>query len=179
MKHVSAVRKKIGTPTIFNILGPLVNPASAPFQLLGVGRAELQPLLAEALRLLDAHRVLVVHGSDGLDEVTLAGVTHVIEAAGGALRQFDWTPSDFDLEPAGRETMLVSGPTESAQIIRGILQGRRGAPRDIVVANAAAALWTAGRSVSLPECAHHAAEAIDSGAARELLVKLVEQTNRA
>jgi anthranilate phosphoribosyltransferase len=179
MKHVSAVRKRIGTPTIFNILGPLVNPASAPFQLLGVGRPELQRLLAEALLLLDAHRVLVVHGSDGLDEVTLAGATHVYEAANGALLQFDWAPSDFDLEPAGREMMLVSGPAESAEIIRGIFQGRRGAPRDIVVANAAAALWTAGRSASLPECARRAAEAIDSGAARDLLLKLVEQTSRA
>ena len=75
--------------------------------------------------MFDAHRVLVVHGSDGLDEVTLAGATHVYEAAGGALRQFDWAPSDFDLEPAGREMMLVSGPAESAEIIRGIFQGRR------------------------------------------------------
>ncbi len=178
MKHVSAVRQKIGTPTIFNILGPLANPASAPFQLLGVGRAELQPLMAEALLLLGTHRVLVVHGTDGLDEVTLAGATYVYEAADGVLRQFDWQPSDFGLEPAGRETMLVSGPAESAEIIRGILRGRRGPPRDIVVANAAAAIWTAGRSATLAECARLTAEAIDSGAAQTVLTKLVEQTNR-
>ena len=178
MKHVAAVRKKLGTPTIFNILGPLVNPASAPFQLLGVGRAELQPLLAEALVLLGTQRVLVVHGADGLDEVTLAGATHVIEAAGGTLRHFDWTPADFDLPPAGRETMLISGPAESAEIIRGILAGRTGPPRDIVLANAAAALWTAGRSPSLPECCRQAAEAIDTGAARALLARLVQWTNR-
>ncbi len=178
MKHVSAVRQKIGTPTIFNILGPLANPASAPFQLLGVGRAELQPLMAEALLLLGTHRVLVVHGTDGLDEVTLAGATYVYEAADGVLRQFDWQPSDFGLEPAGRETMLVSGPAESAEIIRGILRGRRGPPRDIVVANAAAAIWTAGRSATLAECARLTAEAIDSGAAQTVLTKLVKQTNR-
>jgi len=178
MKHVAAVRKKLGTPTIFNILGPLVNPASAPFQLLGVGRAELQPLLAEALLLLDAQRVLVVHGADGLDEVTLAGATHVIEAAGAALRHFDWTPADFDLPPAGRETMLVSGPEESAAIIRGILAGQTGPPRNIVLANAAAALWTAGRSPSLRECCRQAAEAIDTGAAQALLARLVQWTNR-
>jgi len=177
MKHVAAVRKKLGTPTIFNILGPLVNPASAPFQLLGVGRADLQPLLAEALLLLDARLVLVVHGADGLDEVTRAGATHVLEAAGGTLRHFDWTPADFDLPPAGRETMLISGPVESAEIIRGILDGRTGPPRDIVLANAAAALWTAGRSPSLRVCCRQAAEAIDAGAARELLARLVELSN--
>ena len=178
MKHVAVVRKKLGTPTIFNILGPLANPAAAPFQLLGVGRAALQPLLAEALVLLNAHRVLVVHGDDGLDEVTLDGVTHVTEAADQSLRQFDWTPADFGLNPADRTTMLVSDPTESAEIIRGILQGRRGPPRDIVVANSAAALWTVGRSDSLIECARRAADAIDSGAAKDLLSRLVEQTHR-
>jgi anthranilate phosphoribosyltransferase len=176
MKHVGAVRKSLGTPTIFNILGPLVNPASAPFQLLGVGRAELQPLLAEALLLLGVHRALVVHGADGLDEVTLDGTTYVTEAAGGRLQQFQWQPADFGLEPAGRQTMLVSGPVESARVIREILHGRRGPPRDIVIANAAAALWTVGRSPSLAECARQAAEAIDGGAACALLARLVERT---
>jgi anthranilate phosphoribosyltransferase len=179
MRHVAGVRKKLNTPTIFNILGPLVNPASAPFQLLGVGRAELQPLLSEALLLLSAHRVLVVHGNDGLDEVTLNGATHVIEAAGGQLRRFDWQPAEFGLASAGREEMLVSGPAESAAIIRGILQGCRGPARDIVVANAAAALWTVGRSDSLTECALQAADAIDGGAASDLLARLVEETNRS
>jgi anthranilate phosphoribosyltransferase len=176
MKHVAAVRKRLGTPSIFNILGPLVNPASAPFQLLGVGRAELQPLLAEALLLLGVHRAWLVHGADGLDEVTLGGATEVIEAAGGRLRRFQWQPADFGLEPAGREKMLVSGAQESAAIIREILQGRRGPPRDIVIANAAAALATVGRSPSLAECARQAAEAIDSGAAHDLLARLVERT---
>ena len=175
MKHVAAVRKKLGTPTIFNILGPLVNPASAPFQLLGVGRAELQPLMAEALLRLGVARAVVVHGSDGLDEVTLDGPTHVIEVASGRLRHFKWNPADFGLEPAGRQEMLVSGPKESAAIIRGLLEGRRGPPRDIVVANAAAALWTVGRSDSLRDCTRQATEAIDSGAAGELLMRLVEQ----
>ncbi len=177
MKHVAAVRKRLGTPTIFNILGPLVNPASAPFQVLGVGRAELQPLLAEALLLLGVHRALLVHGADGLDEITLGGATHVIEAGGGRLQPLEWQPADFGLEPAGRETMLVSGPEESAGLIRGILEGRRGPPRDIVIANAAAALWTVGRCASLTECARQAAEAIDSGAAGGLLARLVEHTN--
>ena len=178
MKRVAAIRKQLGTPTIFNILGPLVNPASAPFQLLGVGRPQLQPLLAEALLLLGVRRAIVVHGSDGLDEVTLAGPTAVIEAADGRLRRFEWQPGDFGLKPAGGSAMLVSGPEESAEVIAGILDGRRGPPRDIVVANAAAALWTIGRDPSPKQCAERAADAIDTGAARELLAKLVERTNR-
>ena len=96
MKHVAPVRKKLGVPTIFNILGPLINPAGASRQLLGVGRAELRPLLAEALVLLGTERSVVVHGSDGLDEVTLTGSTEVTEAA-GQVRHFQWTPADFGL----------------------------------------------------------------------------------
>jgi anthranilate phosphoribosyltransferase len=176
MKHVSPVRKRLGTPTVFNILGPLVNPASAPFQLLGVGRAALQPLMAEALLLLGIQRAVIVHGADGLDEVSLAGPTHVIEASAGTLKHFDWTPEDFGLKPAGRDSMLVSGPEESAAMIRDILDNRPGPPRDIVVANAAAALWTAGRDPSPKTCAQLAAETIASGAARELLARLVELT---
>jgi anthranilate phosphoribosyltransferase len=177
MKHVASVRKRLGTPTIFNILGPLVNPASAPFQLLGVGKPPLQPLLADALLLLGVRRALVVHGSDGLDEVTLDGPTVVVEAADGRLRRFDWQPANFGLAPSGLGAMLVSGPAESAEMVSGVLAGRRGPPRDIVVANAAAALWTVGRSSSLRQCASEAAEAIDSGAARDLLGRLVEKTN--
>jgi anthranilate phosphoribosyltransferase len=177
MRYVGPVRRKLDHPTIFNILGPLANPAGTPYQLLGVGRAELRPLLAEALAMLGTRRTLVVHGADGLDEVTLGGTTHVTEAAEGKLRQFDWRPADFALEPAGRETMLVEGPQQSAAIIREILDGRAGPPRDIVVINAAAALWTAHRNESLPACARLAAEAIDSGAARELLTRLARRTH--
>jgi anthranilate phosphoribosyltransferase len=178
MKHVAAVRKRLATPTIFNSLGPLVNPASAPFQLLGVGRTDLQPLLAEALLMLGVRRALVVHGADGLDEITLGGVTDVIEVGDGRLRRFQWQPTDFGLEPAGRETMIVSGPAESATLIRDILDGRRGPPRDIVVANAAAAIWTVGLEPQLPRCVGRAQEAIDSGAARELLARLAQWTHR-
>jgi anthranilate phosphoribosyltransferase len=179
MKHVGPVRKKLGTPTIFNILGPLVNPASAEFQLLGVGKAPLRRLLAEALAMLGTGRSLVVHGTDGLDEVTLSGTTEVTEASDGRLREFTWTPDDFELQPAGREAMAVDGPSQSAAVIAGILDGQPGPPRDIVVANAAAALWTAGRDDALAACAARAAEAIDSGAARDLLARLAERTHAA
>jgi anthranilate phosphoribosyltransferase len=176
MKHVAPVRKRLPHPTVFNILGPLVNPASAAFQLLGVGRPELRPLLAESLAMLGVQRALVVHGADGLDEVTLGDVTFVTEAAAGSLRSFTWSPADFGLEEATREAMLVENPEQSAAMIRAILAGRRGPPRDMVLINAAAALWTAGRQPSLRECVRLAADAIDSGAARELLARLVERT---
>jgi len=177
MRHVGPVRQRLDHPTIFNILGPLVNPAGAPFQLLGVGRAELQPLLAEALAMLGTRRTLVVHGADGLDEVTLGDTTQVTEAAQGNLRRFDWTPDDFGLAPAGRESMLIDGPRQSAEVIRRILEGESGPPRDVVVINAAAALWTAGRDDSPRECAAMAAEAIDSGAAKDLLERLARRTS--
>ena len=176
MKHVGPVRKKLDTPTIFNILGPLVNPASAPFQLLGVGKPELRPLLSEALAMLGARRVMVVHGSDGLDEVTVGGVTDVTEAADGQLREFQWRPSDFGLPESPRGAMLVEGPADSAAMIGRILDGVPGPPRDVVVANAAAALWTARKAESLAECARLAAQAIDSSAAKHLLAQLVERT---
>ena len=148
MRHVAAVRKRLGTPTIFNILGPLANPAAAPLQLLGVGHSELQPLLAEALVLLGCRRGLVVHGRDGLDEVTLSGPTEVVEVFAGGLRQFCWTPGDFGLPAGNLSALEVAGPAQSAAIIRDVLSGRPGRGRDIVVANAAAALFLAGKHPS-------------------------------
>ncbi len=176
MKHVGPVRKKLSTPTIFNILGPLANPARAPYQLLGVGKPHLRPLLSEALALLGTRRVLVVHGSDGLDEVTVGAQTDVTEANDGTLKEFSWKPADFGLSTSSRDSMLVETPTESAALIRRILAGEKGPPRDVVVANAAAALWTANESESLLHCAERVAEAIDSGAASELLARLAERT---
>jgi anthranilate phosphoribosyltransferase len=176
MKHVAPVRQKLGHPTIFNVLGPLCNPAGAPRQLLGVGRPELRPLLAEAIAMLGTERTLVVHGTDGLDEVSLGAETEATEAAGSATREHTWTADDFGLKRADLAGLLVQGPQESAAVIRGILDGRRGPRRDIVVANAAAALWTAGRDDSLCRCAALAAEAIDSGAAKDLLARLVERS---
>jgi anthranilate phosphoribosyltransferase len=179
MKRVAAVRQKLGVPTIFNLLGPLANPAGAEFQVLGVGRAELRPKLAEALALLGATRALVVCGEDGLDEVTLAGITQVSLVGREGRRDFVWRPADFGLEPAGCETMQVAGPEESAALIRRILEGERGPPRDIVILNAAAALWTAGKDPAPAGCARRAAEAIDSRAGADLLAKLAELSNRA
>lgn len=177
MKQVAEVRKKLGVPTIFNLLGPLSNPAGAPYQVVGVGRAELRAMLAEALSLLGTTRALVVQGEDGLDEVTLSGPTRVTEVTAEGLRNFSWTPSDFGLSPGSLESLRVEGPIESARMIGEVLSGTPGAARDIVVVNAAAALWTAGRAATPRACAELAAAAIDSGAAGDLLRKLVELSN--
>ncbi len=177
MKQVAEVRRKLGVPTIFNLLGPLANPAGAPFQVVGVGRGELRPLVAEALLLLGTQRALVVHGEDGLDEVTLAGPTRVTEVSAAGLRNFSWTPADFGLAPTSLESLQVSGPSESAEKIREVLAGRSGASRDIVVINAAAALFTAGKATEPRQCAALAAEAIDNGAAANLLQRLVDLSN--
>lgn len=173
MRHVGAVRQKLGVPTIFNMLGPLSNPARAPFQLLGVGRPELRPLLASALARLGTDHALVVCGEDGLDEVTLAGRTLVSKVQGNQVREFTWQPADFGLAESPLDSLCVEGPAESAAQIRKILAGEPGPARDIVVINAAAALWTARRSSSPVECARLAAEAIDSRAANNLLESLV------
>jgi anthranilate phosphoribosyltransferase len=176
MKHVAPVRKRLGVPTIFNILGPLINPAGAARQLLGVGRAELRPLLAEALILLGTERSVVVHGSDGLDEVTLSGSTEVAEAA-GQVRHFRWTPADFRLGAINLKAIQITGPDESAATIRGVLAGKPGPARDIVVANAAAAIWTAGAAPTPAAGAALAAEAIDTAAASDLLARLAAKSH--
>lgn len=169
MKHVAPVRQRLGVPTIFNLLGPLCNPASASFQLLGVGRRELRTKLAEALGLLGVKKGVVVSGADGLDEVTLTGPTDVSLVTSSGHEHVVWHPDDFGLEVGALDTLRVDGPAESAAMIELVLRGEPGPARDIVVMNAAAALWTAGHDASLEACARSAAVAIDSGAAAGLL----------
>jgi anthranilate phosphoribosyltransferase len=177
MKHVAPVRQRLGVRTIFNLLGPLTNPAGAPFQLLGVGRDELRPQLAAVLARLGTQRAAVVHGSDGLGEVTIAGETFVTEVRQGETRELTWSPANFGVERSDLDSVRVEGPEQSAAIIRRVLAGEQGPARDIVLVNAAAALWIAGKDATLPAYVQLAAEAIDSGAARELLSRLVERTN--
>ncbi len=176
MKRVAAVRKSLGVPTIFNLLGPLANPAAAPFQVVGVGRGEMRGPLAAALFALGTRGAIVVHGDDGLDEVTLATATQVSHATTDGIREFTWTPEDFGLGRASLDDTLVEGPEESAAVIRRVLAGKQGPPRDIVVANAAAALWVAGKAMSTQEAAAVAAKAIDDGAARQLLAALAQRS---
>ncbi|HEV3416813.1 MAG TPA: anthranilate phosphoribosyltransferase [Pirellulales bacterium] len=177
MMRVADVRKRLGVPTIFNLLGPLTNPAGASFQLLGVGKPHLRKTLAEVLARLGIERGVVVCGEDHLDEVTIAGRTRVTVAAEGKLREITWRPKDFGLPQSRLDDLTVDDPAASAAMIRCVLAGDKGPARDIVLANTAAALWTARKSDSLETCAQLAAAAIDGGAARELLNRLVEMTN--
>ncbi len=174
MKRVAQVRRDLGVPTIFNLLGPLCNPAEAPFQLLGVGRPELRPLLAGALSRLGTQRAVVVCGDDGLDEVTICANTQATIVENGSLSEITWNPAELGVEVADRSALLADGPAASAAVIQDILGGATGPPRDIVVANAAAGLWTVGRHDKLAACTEEAARAIDSGAAKSLLKRLVQ-----
>jgi anthranilate phosphoribosyltransferase len=176
MARVAQVRRELGIPTIFNLLGPLSNPASAPFQVLGVGRAALRPLLAGALAQLGTSRALVVHGCDGLDEITLAGPTGVTQVEGRNVREMEWAPEDFGVRRGTLDEIKVENVADSAVMIRKVLAGHKGAARDIVILNAAAALYAAGKTFDLREAAALAADAIDRAAAAELLERLVERT---
>jgi anthranilate phosphoribosyltransferase len=179
MRHVTNVRRKLGVPTIFNLLGPLSNPAEAPYQVLGVARDDIRQTMAEALALLGARHAVVVRGEDGLDEVSLAAPTAVIEIVDGkVVREFSWRAEDFGLKTQPLDSMLVETTAESAAVIRAVLDGGIGTSRDIgpsrdiVVLNAAAAIWLSGESDDLVACAQLAAGAIDSGDARDLLAQL-------
>ncbi len=188
MKHVATVRKKLGIRTIFNILGPLVNPAGASYQLLGAGRPDLRPLLAGAIERLGTKRTFIVAGDDGLGDVTLAGATHVTEvssesspAFGSGLhanfRQFTWHPEDFGINRQPLVGLAIDSPAASAAVIRKVLNGETGPARDIVVLNAAAGLLAAGRAPEPKSAAVLAANAIDSRAAAQLLAQLAARSH--
>ena len=177
MKSVAAVRKSLGIRTIFNVLGPLVNPAQATHQLLGAGRPELRPLLAGAMARLGTVRTLVVSGEDGLGDVTLTGTTHVSEVTPGASREFTWTPEDFGMERQSLASLSVDSPSASAAIIRQILDGVAGPARDLVILNATAGLIAFGKTDSPLAAAAEAAAAIDGGAAKTLLARLAKRSH--
>lgn len=177
MKHVSDVRKQLRVPTLFNYLGPLCNPAGAAFQVLGVGSELLQTKIAAALIQLPIQSAIVVRGDDGLDEVTLSADTHVHHIAHGMLTQTVWSPRSFGLSPIRMDDLVVEDPSESAAAIREILNGVKGPKRDIVLANAAAALWISGKTHSLPGGVSMAANAIDEGKCLKLLAGLSELSN--
>lgn len=178
MRHVAPVRREIGIRTIFNVLGPLTNPAGAGLQVLGVYRDELTGPLAAVLGRLGSRRAMVVHGSDGIDEITISGPTHVAELRDGKVREYDIRPEDFGIAPAPLEAIRGGDAAENAEIVRGVLQGERGPRRDVVLLNAAAALAVAGAARDMAEGVRRAGEAIDAGRARRCLERLVELTNR-
>jgi anthranilate phosphoribosyltransferase len=187
-RHASAARKQLGGRTVFNLLGPLTNPAGAPTQVIGVIAPMWVEMLAHALAELGSQHAFVVHGEDGLDEISLSGETLVAEvtrAGGGGcaagktnVRIYRVAPEDFGLSRAPLETLAGGDAATNATIIRAVLRGERGPRRDIVVANAAAALVAAGRAAGFKEGARLAAESVDSLAAFDKLLALSEFTNR-
>lgn len=176
MRHVAAVRQRLGVPTLFNLLGPLCNPAGAQFQLLGVGQPDRRLLLAEALQRLGTQQALVVHGRDQLCEISNAAPTDVTRVLPTSLDEMTWTPADFGLPASSRAAIQAADPAASAAIIREVLSGKPSAARDIAVMNAAAALWLVGRSHSLVDGVALASESVDSGAAADLLRRLSEMS---
>jgi anthranilate phosphoribosyltransferase len=178
MKHVVPVRKELGVRTIFNFLGPLTNPAGAGRQLLGVSDRRYQETIAEALVGLGCERALVVCSDDGVDEISLAGRTRVIEVRDGRTEEWFVTPDDLGIERAGLDAIAGGSPEENAAVVRAVLGGGQGPGRDVVVLNAAAAILAGGGAHDLASATARAAEAIDSGAAEGVLQRLVQLTQQ-
>ncbi|WP_437203154.1 anthranilate phosphoribosyltransferase [Planctomicrobium sp. SH664] len=178
MKHVGPVRQKLTVPTIFNLVGPLTNPAGAEFQLLGSHRNTNAEKIAHAVRELGTTRAFVVCGNNELDEVALWGSTRVWEIEGDQVRTHTWTAADFHLPECRVEDLRVNSAAESAAIIRGVLAGEQGPARNMVLANTAAALLCHRAVASLEEGVAEAARTIDSGAAADLLQRLITWTNQ-
>jgi len=175
-RHAIPARKQVGAKTIFNLLGPLTNPAGAQSQVMGVFSADAIDVVAETLAELGVVRALVVHGAGGLDEISLAGETMIADVERGFVRRYTVLPEDFEIDAAPLEAIRGGTAAENAGVIRAILAGERGARRDIVVVNAAAALVAAGVAENFAEGATIAAQAISSGAAQRKLAELVAFT---
>jgi anthranilate phosphoribosyltransferase len=176
LRHVGEVRRRLGVRTMFNCLGPLANPASTRRQLLGVGRPEWLDRMAGALAVLGTDHAVLVHSRDGLDEVSLSAPTMARRVRGREVTELEWTPADFGLPPAPLESLRAAGAKASAAVIRAILAGERGPPRDVVLANAAAALYVVGAAHDLREGVERAAAAIDAGRAAGSLETLIALT---
>ena len=174
MRFAAAPRREIGVRTVFNMLGPLTNPAGASRQVIGVSDPSAAPKMARALALLGSEKALVVHGADGMDELTITGPSAVYMLEGGAVSRFDIAPSDLGLSEASAESIRADGPQDSARIARGVLAGERGAARDVALMNAAAALVAADAANDLAAGVQIAARAVDEGAAAAKLAALVE-----
>jgi len=176
MKHAAGPRREIGVRTVFNILGPLTNPAGAQHQLLGVARPEIAATIAQALQRLDSRHALVVHGTDGVDELSISGPSMIHELSEGSLREYSVTPEDAGLSTAHARAVRGGTPEQNAAVLRAVVSGERGPLRDVVVLNTGAALLAANAARDLKEGAMLAQESIDSGAAGRKLDEWVELT---
>ncbi|TKJ35448.1 MAG: anthranilate phosphoribosyltransferase [Planctomycetes bacterium B3_Pla] len=178
MKYVQPIRKSLGFRTVFNILGPLANPASVPSLVLGVAEEGLMEMMAEALKVLGAKYAMVVH-SDGLDEISTAGVTKIAELKDGRIAHKELNPQDFGIEPADIEKLKVEDAQTSARIVKDILNGREtGSGKDIVVLNASAAIIAGGLAEDFASAIKLAQASIENGSARDCLEKLIEVSNK-
>src|SRR5207244_10887677 len=173
MRHAAQTRGQLGIRTAFNLLGPLTNPAGATPQLVGVPRPEFTELLARALMLLGTKRAWVVHGADGLDEITTTGYTKISECRDGAVNTFYLHPADVGLPKAPAGSLQGGDAHQNARIIEDILAGTRGPARDVVLLNAGAALFIAGAAASVDDGIVRASRAIDRGDAKRTLATLV------
>jgi len=178
MKQVQKVRRELRMRTMFNLLGPLTNPAGASGQVVGVYALEMVEKLAEALSMLGLHRALVVHGLDGLDEITITGRTRVAEARDGTVRTYEIDPEEFGMQRATLADIAGGDAAENAAIVRAVLNGEKSPRRDVVVLNAAAALVAAGGADHLADGISVAVKSIDSGAAAAKLAALVSFTKQ-
>lgn len=177
-KHVHPARRELRpVPTVFNLLGPLTNPAGASAQVVGVYSADLVEKLAEVLSMLGVRRALVVHGDDGLDEISISAPTRIAEARNGSVRCYEVTPEEFGVERAPLAMIMGGDAGENAQMIREVLGGKKSPRRDVVLLNSAAALVAAGRADRLGDAIPLAVQSIDSGAAARKLDSLVQFTN--
>ncbi len=179
MKHAAPVRREMGARTIFNILGPLSNPAYATIQLLGVYDEKLIDPLANTLKNLGVKRAMVVHGNDGLDEISLSTTTQVCELNGDTLTRYELDPTDYGFSLCKLEDLVGGDAVQNAQITRAILSGEKNAKRDVVLLNAGACLYMAGKAGSIADGIKLAAQTIDSGAAMKKMEAFVRATNEA
>ena len=176
MKHAMGPRRELGFRTIFNLLGPLANPAGARCQVLGVFAPELTEMFAEVLKHLGSQRVFVVHGQDGMDEITVTGTTRISELRDGTIRTYNFDPLAVIGDYAGLSTLAGGDPKQNAVITRSILEGEKGPRRDIVCLNAAAGLIAGGKAMDFPDGFRLAQKTLDSGAAMKALEGLVAKT---
>lgn len=179
MKYAVQPRRDIGIRTIFNILGPLTNPAMATHQLIGIYSGDLVSAIAHVLKNLGSARALIVHGLEGLDEISLCGPTKIAELRDGEVKEYTVEPEQFDLRRCRLDELHGGNAEQSALIVRGVLDGKEGPERDVVLLNSGAAFYVSGRAGTIQDGIRLAAQSIDSGKARQKLAELVEMTNAA
>ncbi len=178
MRHAIGPRKEMAVRTIFNVLGPLTNPASAPNQIIGVFARELVEPVAQVLQQLGSRHVMVVHGADGMDEITITGATDVAELKDGAVKTYQIKPQDFGFETADASAIKVDGMEQSLAMIRNVFENQPGAARDIVCLNAGAAIYVSGLTGSHQQGVEKARQVIAEGKPAQVLAALVEKTNQ-